>query len=91
MASLVFAEEQGSFLVGAAAALKSQTGTIGFIGGVENELIQKFEAGYAAGAQAVNPDIEILSQLHQPAAGLHRLQRPDQGQGDRRRAVRGRR
>jgi len=61
VASLVFAEEQGSFLVGAAAALKSQTGTIGFIGGVENELIQKFEAGYAAGAQAVNPDIEILT------------------------------
>ena len=61
VASLVFAEEQGSFLVGAAAALKSQTGTIGFIGGVENELIQKFEAGYAAGAKAVNPDIEILT------------------------------
>jgi basic membrane protein A len=60
VASLVFAEEQGSFLVGAAAALKSQSGTIGFIGGVENDLIKKFEAGYAAGAQAVNPDIEIL-------------------------------
>ncbi len=60
VASLVFAEEQGSFLVGAAAALKSQTGTIGFIGGVETDLIKKFEAGYAAGAQAVNPDIEVL-------------------------------
>ncbi len=60
VASLTFAEEQGSFLVGVAAALKSQTGTIGFIGGVENDLIKKFEAGYAAGAQAVNPDIEIL-------------------------------
>lgn len=61
VASLVFAEEQGSFLVGAAAALKSQTGTIGFIGGVENDLIKKFEAGYVAGAQAANPDIEILT------------------------------
>ena len=60
VASLTFAEEQGSFLVGAAAALKSQTGTIGFIGGVENDLIKKFDAGYAAGAAAVNPDIEIL-------------------------------
>ena len=60
VASLTFAEEQGSFLVGAAAALKSQTGTIGFIGGVENDLIKKFEAGYAAGAAAVNPDIDIL-------------------------------
>ncbi len=61
VASLTFAEEQGSFLVGAAAALKSQTGTIGFIGGVENDLIKKFEAGYTAGAQAVNPDIEVLA------------------------------
>jgi basic membrane protein A and related proteins len=61
VASLVFAEEQGSFLVGAAAALKSQTGTIGFIGGVEIDLIKRFEAGFTAGAQAVNPDIEVLS------------------------------
>jgi basic membrane protein A len=60
VASLVFAENEGSFLVGAAAALKSQTGTIGFIGGVENDLIKKFEAGYVAGAQAVDPDIEVL-------------------------------
>jgi basic membrane protein A len=59
VASLVFAEEQGSFLVGAAAALKTDTGNIGFIGGVETPLIQKFEAGYVAGATAVNPDIEI--------------------------------
>jgi basic membrane protein A len=60
VASLVFAEEQGSFLVGAAAALKSQTGTVGFIGGVENDLIKKFEAGFTAGALAVNPDIDVL-------------------------------
>ncbi len=58
--NLLFAEEEGSFLVGAAAALKTQTDTVGFIGGVENDLIKKFEAGYAAGAQAVNPDIEVL-------------------------------
>lgn len=62
VAGLVFAEEQGSFLVGAAAALKSTTGKIGFIGGVNIELIQKFEAGFIAGAKAVNPDIEIVSQ-----------------------------
>jgi len=59
VAGLVFAEEQGSFLVGAAAALKSESGHIGFIGGVNMELIQKFEAGYVAGARAVNPDIVI--------------------------------
>jgi basic membrane protein A len=59
VASLTFAEEQGSFLMGAAAALKSETGHIGFIGGVTTPLIQKFEAGYVAGAKQINPDIEI--------------------------------
>jgi basic membrane protein A len=67
VASLLFAEEQGSFLVGAAAALKSQTDHIGFVGGVEIDLIKKFEAGFAAGAQHINPDIEIdVSYLTQP-------------------------
>ncbi len=59
VADLVFAEEQGSFLVGAAAALKSETDHVGFIGGVETPLIQKFEAGYVAGAKEVNPDIKV--------------------------------
>ncbi|MGH2682509.1 MAG: BMP family lipoprotein [Actinomycetota bacterium] len=67
VASLLFAEEQGSFLVGAAAALKSQSGHLGFVGGVEIDLIKKFEAGFAAGAQHINPDIEIdVSYLTQP-------------------------
>ncbi|QKW40933.1 BMP family ABC transporter substrate-binding protein [Actinomadura sp. NAK00032] len=55
-----FAEEQGSFLVGAAAALKSKSGTIGFIGGVNVPLIHKFQAGYEAGAKAAKPSIKIL-------------------------------
>ncbi|MFC5180254.1 BMP family lipoprotein [Actinomadura harenae] len=55
-----FSEEQGSYLVGAAAALKSKTGTIGFIGGVNTPLIQKFEAGYVAGAKAAKPGIKVL-------------------------------
>ncbi len=46
---LVFAEEQGSFLAGAAAALKTQTCRIGFVGGVDVPLIQKFQAGYEQG------------------------------------------
>ncbi len=63
IAGLTFAEEQGSFLVGAAAALKSETGTLGFIGGVGGfGLIEKFEAGFTAGAQAVNPDIVVIPQ-----------------------------
>ncbi len=61
IANLVFAEEQGSFLVGAAAALKTKKNHIGFIGGVETPLIQKFEAGYSAGAKQVKPDIKIDS------------------------------
>ncbi len=61
IANLVFAEEQGSFLVGAAAALKSEADHVGFVGGVETPLIAKFKAGYEAGAKAVTPDIEIDS------------------------------
>jgi len=60
VAYLGFAEEQGSFLVGAAAAETSKSGTIGFVGGVHNDLIKKFEAGYTAGAKAAKPDIEVL-------------------------------
>ena len=59
VANLVFAEEEGSFLVGAAAALKSQNGQLGFIGGCTVPLIGKFEAGYAAGAKHINPDAEV--------------------------------
>ncbi|MFV2176165.1 BMP family protein [Actinomadura sp. LOL_016] len=62
-----FAEEQGSFLVGAAAALTSETKKIGFIGGVNVPLIQRFEAGYEAGAKEVEPDTEVLAKyLTQP-------------------------
>ncbi|MGH8867827.1 MAG: BMP family lipoprotein [Actinomycetes bacterium] len=65
--NLVFAEQEGSFLVGAAAALKSETGTIGFVGGVETPLIKKFEAGYIAGAQNVKPDTKVeVNYLTQP-------------------------
>ena len=65
--SLTFAENEGSFLVGAAAALKSKTGSIGFIGGVNVDLIKKFEAGYIAGAKKVNPAIKIqVKYLTQP-------------------------
>jgi len=65
--NMTFAENEGSFLVGAAAALKSKTGNIGFIGGVNVDLIKKFEAGYVAGAKAANPAIKIqVKYLTQP-------------------------
>lgn len=62
VANLVFAEEEGSFLVGAAAALTSRTGTVGFVGAVRNPLIEKFEAGYVAGARAADPAVRVLVQ-----------------------------
>lgn len=54
-----FREQEGSYLVGAAAALKSKTNHIGFIGGNESTLITKFYAGYKQGAKAINPSITI--------------------------------
>ena len=65
VAYLGFAEQEGSFLVGVAAAEKSKSGTIGFVGGVNNDLIQKFEAGYTAGAKAAKPDIKVEVQYIQ--------------------------
>jgi basic membrane protein A len=60
VADYTFKEQEGSFLVGAAAAIKCGCDTIGFLGGQTGPLIEKFEAGYTAGAQAVNPNIEVL-------------------------------
>ena len=79
IAGLVFAEHQGSFLVGAAAALKTGTDTIGFIGGVANVggLIERFQAGYEAGARAVNPDIEIISDYITEAPDFDGFNAPD--------------
>jgi basic membrane protein A and related proteins len=58
---LTFKEQEGSFLVGAAAVLKCQCKTIGFLGGQQGTgLIEKFEAGYEAGAHQIDPDVEIL-------------------------------
>ncbi|WP_347603987.1 BMP family ABC transporter substrate-binding protein [Acrocarpospora sp. B8E8] len=67
ISNLVFAEEQGSFLVGVAAALKSTKNSVGFVGGVDVPLIHKFEAGFEAGAKAVKPDVKVQKKyLTQP-------------------------
>jgi basic membrane protein A len=60
VASLVFKEHQGSFLVGMIAAYTSKTGTLGFVGGMDIPLIRKFETGYEEGARHVNPKIKII-------------------------------
>ena len=62
IASITFREEQGSFLVGVAAALSSETNKIGFIGGIDSELINKFEVGFIAGVKSVKPDAEVSAQ-----------------------------
>lgn len=59
VANLIFAENESSYLVGVIAAQASKTGKVGFIGGVNLPGIQKFYAGFAAGVQAVDPNIEI--------------------------------
>lgn len=77
--SLVFAEEQGSFLVGVIAAHKSKNCHIGFVGGVNTPLIQKFEAGYVAGAKAAAPDIKIERKYLTPAGDFSGFQDPNKG------------
>ncbi len=59
--SLLFEEHQGSYLVGAAAALASQSGKLGFIGGMDIPLIRRFEMGYEAGAKRINPKAKVTS------------------------------
>ena len=59
---LRFDDSQASYLAGAAAALTTETGVIGYIGGVDFPGIWGFQAGYEAGARSVDPDIRILSE-----------------------------
>ena len=62
LAALKFREEEGSFLVGALAALISKTGKVGFVGGMNFPLIHKFDAGFRAGVKHVCPRCTVVSQ-----------------------------
>lgn len=62
LAALKFREEQGSFLVGALAALVGNSKKVGFVGGMDSPLIHKFEAGYRAGVKAACPDCQVIAQ-----------------------------
>lgn len=64
--AMVFAEHEGSYLAGVAAALKSKTHKVGFIGGVNNALIQKFQAGFEQGVRETDPRAEVTSQYLYP-------------------------
>ncbi|CAN5581540.1 BMP family ABC transporter substrate-binding protein [soil metagenome] len=61
VASLVFREHEGSYLVGMIAAQKSKTGVLGFVGGMDIPLIHRFETGYEEGAKSVNPNIRVIA------------------------------
>ena len=61
--SIVFAEEQGSYLAGIMAANASKSGTVGFIGGMDVPLIRRFQCGYEQGAKYANPKAETLSNM----------------------------
>jgi basic membrane protein A len=76
---LVFAEEQGSFLAGVAAAYKSKNCHVGFVGGVNTPLIQKFEAGFLQGAKTVSSKIKIEDEYLTPAGDFSGFQDPPKG------------
>jgi basic membrane lipoprotein Med (substrate-binding protein (PBP1-ABC) superfamily)/DNA-binding SARP family transcriptional activator len=89
-AGVTFASEEGAFLMGAAAALKSETGVVGYLGGLRTAAVEEFRAGYEAGAQRIDPDVEVIAAyIEEPFAGatgyfLGPFNRPDLG---RRRAA----
>jgi basic membrane protein A len=59
--ALLFQEHEGAYLAGALAAMKSQSGKLGFIGGMDIPLIRRFQMGYEAGAKKVNPKAQVVS------------------------------
>lgn len=61
--SVVFNEHEGSYLVGMMAAMASESGTVGFIGGMDIPLIRKFACGYVQGVKAVDSDIEVIQNM----------------------------
>ncbi|MEX1663200.1 BMP family protein [Thioclava sp. 15-R06ZXC-3] len=61
--SIVFKEEQGSYLVGLMAGMASKTGTVGFVGGMDIPLIRKFACGYVQGVKAANPNATVIQNM----------------------------
>ena len=76
VASVNYKANEGSFLVGAIAALKTESGKIGYIGGADVPLLHEFEAGYVAGIRAINPDAEIsVEYISENASGFEQPDR----------------
>ena len=80
VASLTFAEEQGSYLVGVAAGLKTTTNKVGFVGGVNVPLIQKFQAGFEAGVKAANPEATVTTKYITEPPDFAGFNSPQQGE-----------
>ncbi|MGA5136051.1 BMP family lipoprotein [Streptomyces azureus] len=79
VASLVFAEEQASYLAGVAAAKATKSDVVGFVGGVDIPLIHKFEAGYKQGVEDTKPGVRVLSQYLTQTAEEGGFASPDKG------------
>ncbi len=61
--SILFSEHEGSYLVGMMAAMASESGTVGCVGGMDVPLIRKFACGYAQGVMAANPDATVIANM----------------------------
>src|SRR5205814_3986437 len=61
--SVVFKEQEGSFLVGVLAALASKTGKVGFVGGMDIPLIRRFQCGFEQGVKSVKSDGEVFQNM----------------------------
>ncbi|MEU0334786.1 BMP family ABC transporter substrate-binding protein [Streptomyces sp. NPDC006193] len=77
--SITFTEEQGSYLAGVAAALKTKSKHVGFIGGVDVPLIKKFEAGFAQGVKDTDPKIKVDTQYLSHGSDTSGFASPDKG------------
>jgi basic membrane protein A len=77
--SMTFAMPDSSYLAGAAAALKSKTGHIGFIGGVDNELIKGFQAGFQQGVKDTKPNDQVSAEYLTTGSDLSGFSSPDKG------------
>lgn len=79
VASTVFAQQEGAYLVGLLAAHLTTTGHIGFIGGVDLPVIQSFKDGYIQGAQSVSSDVKVSAVLVSPAGDYSGFNSPTRG------------
>ena len=61
--SVVFKEQEGSFLVGMLAAMASKSGKVGFVGGMDIPLIRRFQCGYEQGIKYLNPKAELIANM----------------------------